>query len=125
MTEPHWLSKEIILSVHDALLARFGGLKGIRDEGMLDSAINKAVQLFSYGEPDLFDLASAYAAGVIRNHPFVDGNKRSGFMAAYVFLGVNGQRLVAPEEQAVLQTLALAAGEIGAEAYATWLRASV
>lgn len=125
MTEPHWLSKEIILSVHDALLARFGGLKGIRDEGMLDSAINKPVQLFSYGEPDLFDLASAYAAGIIRNHPFVDGNKRSGFMAAYVFLGVNGQRLVAPEEQAVLQTLALAAGEIGAEAYATWLRASV
>lgn len=125
MTEPHWLSKEIILSVHDALLARFGGLRGIRDEGMLDSAINKPVQLFSYGEPDLFDLASAYAAGIIRNHPFVDGNKRSGFMAAYVFLGINGHRLVAPEEQAVLQTLALAAGEIGAEAYAAWLRGAV
>ena len=125
MTEPHWLSKEIIISVHDALLARFGGLRGIRDEGMLDSAINKPVQLFSYGEPDLFDLASAYAAGIIRNHPFVDGNKRSGFMAAYVFLGINGHRLVAPEEQAVLQTLALAAGEIGVEAYAAWLKGAV
>lgn len=125
MNEPYWLSREVILTVHDSLLSRFGGRGGLRDSGMLDSALNKPIQLFTYGKPSLFDLAAAYAAGIIGNHPFGDGNKRSGFMAAYVFLGINGHRLNAPEEQAVLQTLALAAGEIGADEYAVWLKASV
>jgi death-on-curing protein len=121
MNEPHWLDKPIILAIQNQLLARFGGLEGIRDEGLLDSALNRPLQLFHYGEPSLFDLAATYAHGIVKNHPFLDGNKRAGFMAAYTFLGVNGQRLEAPEEFAVLQTLALAAGEISAEDYAAWL----
>lgn len=124
MMEPKWLSRAVILALHETLLARFGGLEGIRDVGMLDSALHRPLQVYSYGEPTIFDLAAHYAAGIVRNHPFLDGNKRSGFMAAYTFLGINGYRLEASEEQAVLQTRALAAGEIEADAYAAWLKAT-
>ena len=124
MNEPLWLNSEIILAIQGELLARFGGLDGIRDSGLLESALNRPLQLFHYVKPDLFDLAASYAHGIVKNHPFLDGNKRAGFMAAYTFLGVNGFQLEAPEEEAVLQTLALAAGEIEADAYAAWLRKS-
>ena len=124
MKEPFWLSKPVILAIQNALLARFGGLEGLRDEGLLESALGRPLQLFHYGQPGLFDLAAAYAHGIVKNHPFLDGNKRAGFMAAYTFLGVNGYRLDATEEEAVLQTLALAAGGIGADEYAAWLAAS-
>lgn len=124
MNEPIWLTREIILAIQEELLARFGGLAGIRDEGLLDSAMGRPLQRHHYEQPDLFDLAASYAHGLVKNHPFLDGNKRIGFMAAYTFLGVNGSFLQAPEEQAVLQTLALAAGEIDADAYAAWLRES-
>lgn len=124
MSEPFWLNPEIVLAIQGELLARFGGLEGIRDQGLLESALNRPLQLFHYGKPDIFDLAASYGHGIVKNHPFLDGNKRAGFMAAYTFLGVNGFRLEAPEEQAVLRTLALAAGEIGAEEYAAWLRES-
>jgi death-on-curing protein len=124
MSEPFWLSAEIVLAIQGELLARFGGLEGIRDQGLLESALNRPLQLFHSGKPDIFDLAASYAHGIVKNHPFLDGNKRAGFMAAYTFLGVNGFRLEAPEEEAVLRTLALAAGEIGAEEYAAWLRES-
>lgn len=82
------------------------------------------MQLLNYGTPSLFDLAAAYAYGIVKNHPFLEGNKRAGFMAAYTFLGVNGFRLDAPEEEAELQTLALAAGEIDAEEFSAWLKAT-
>ena len=124
MKEPIWISTEVILAVQEELLARFGGLAGLRDEGLLDSALNRPQHLFFYEKVTLFDLAAAYALGIVKNHPFLDGNKRIGFMAAYIFLGANGQNLTAPEEEVVLRTLALAAGEIDQAAYAIWLKAS-
>lgn len=121
MNEPTWISKEVLLAVHSELLNRFGGLSETRDEGLLDSALNRPKHLFSYGRPTLFEMAAAYSHGIVKNHPFLDGNKRTGFMSAYIFLGVNGWSLQAPEEEAVLETLALAAGETSEEAYAAWL----
>ncbi len=121
MTEPDWLIKETILVIQEQLLARFGGLAGIRDNGLLESAINRPLQLFHYGQPSFFDLAAAYAEGIVKNHPFLDGNKRAGFMAAYTFLGLNGIRLEASEAEAVVMTVALASGEIRAEGYSLWL----
>lgn len=122
MKEPVWLSREVVLAIQEELLGRFGGLPGVRDEGLLDSAVNRPRQLFAYGEPDLFALAAAVAEGIVRNHPFLDGNKRAGFMAAYVFLSANGHEIDASEEDVVVRTLALAAGAIGAAEYARWLR---
>jgi death-on-curing protein len=91
---------------------------------MFDSAVNRPKQLFNYSQPSLFELAAAYAFGIIKNHPYVDGNKRTGFMAAYTFLLINGQELHATEVDAVLQTLALAAGELEEAGYANWLEAN-
>lgn len=124
MKEPFWLTREIVLAIQGQLLARFGGLDGLRDGGLLDSALGRPAQLFHYETPNLFDLAATYAHGIMKNHPFLDGNKRAGFMAAYTFLAINGLRLEAPEEEAVLQTLALAAGELGAEGFSAWLERS-
>ena len=121
MNEPNWLAREVVLAIQGELLNRFGGLAGIRDEGLLDSAINKPKNLFAYGQPTPFKLAASYATGLVKNHPFLDGNKRIGFMAAYVFLGANGWSLEATEEEAVLETLALAAGESTESDYAAWL----
>ncbi len=124
MNEPRWIPTKVILAVQDELLARFGGLAGLRDEGLLESALNRPQQIFAYETPTLFDLAAAYALGIVKNHPFLDGNKRAGFMAAYIFLGANGYGLIAPEEDALLQTLALAAGELDQNGYAVWLKSS-
>jgi len=124
MKEPAWIEKEDCLGFHGALIARFGGLDGIRDEGLLESALNRPLQLLNFGTPSHFELAASYAHGIVRNHPFLDGNKRSGLLAAAMFLELNGWVFHAPEEEAVLQTLALAAGEIDAVAYAVWLRNS-
>jgi death-on-curing protein len=121
VNEPNWLAREVVLAIQGELLNRFGGLAGIRDEGLLDSAINKPKNLFAYGQPTPFELAASYATGLVKNHPFLDGNKRIGFMAAYVFLGANGWSLEATEEEAVLETLALAAGESTESDYAAWL----
>lgn len=124
MKEPLWLTAEVVLSVQKQLLARFGGLEGLRDEGLLDSALNRPQQLFSYGNPSVFEMAAVYAHGIVKNHPFLDGNKRIAFMAAYIFLGANGHELSVPEPEAALRTLALAAGEIGAQEYTEWLKES-
>jgi death-on-curing protein len=121
MKEPIWLPLEVIFALHDRLLSRFGGAEGIRDRGMLESALGKPQQLLHYGAPSIFELAASYAFGIVKNHPFIDGNKRTGFMAAYTFLGVNGRALIAPEEEAVIQTLGLASGAIGEKDYAAWL----
>jgi death on curing protein len=119
-----WIEKGDCLGFHNQLLARFGGLEGLRDEGLLDSALNRPQQLLHYGTPNLFDLAASYAHGIVKNHPFLDGNKRSGLMAAALFLELNGQNFRPPEEEAVLQTLGLAAGEIDADGYSAWLAKS-
>ena len=121
MKEPLWLPQGAILSIHHELLNRFGGTTGIRDEGLLESALSRPQQFFHYGEPTVFECAACYAHGIVKNHPFVDGNKRTGFMAAYTFLGINGQWLQATETEAVLQTLGLAAGEISESEFAAWL----
>lgn len=124
MNPPDWITKDVMLAVQEQLLERFGGLPGVREEGLLESALARPQQLFTYESPTLFAMAAAYAHVIVKNHPFLDGNKRAGLMAAYLFLGANGLELDAPEEEAVVQTLALAAGEIGAEEFAAWLAES-
>lgn len=124
MKEPVWIERGDCLGFHEELLSRFGGLAGIRDEGLLESALNRPRQAFCYEKPSIFEMAAAYAHGIVKNHPFVDGNKRSGLMAAALFLECNGWIFQPPEEEAVLQTLALAAGETDAAGYAAWLKRS-
>jgi death on curing protein len=119
-----WIEKEDCLGFHGQLLARFGGLDGLRDDGLLDSSLRRPQQLLGYDSPNLFDMAASYAHGIVKNRPVIDGNKRSGLMAAALFLELNGQIFHPSEEEAVLQTLALAAGEIDADGYSTWLARS-
>ena len=122
MTEPRWLEHRIIVAVHDAQLARHDGAGGIRDDGLLESALARPRNLHAYGEEELCVLAVAYAFGIVRNHPFVDGNKRTAFVTAALFLQENGLRLIAPEAEAVVMTLGLASGEMPEEGFAAWLR---
>lgn len=124
MKEPVWITREVILATQESLLQRFGGLAGIRDEGLLESALHRPQHLYTYEKADLFRLAASYACGIVKNHPFIDGNKRAGFMAAYIFLGINKQILEVEEEQVVERTLALAAGAISEADYAAWLKHS-
>lgn len=124
MNEPLWGSREIVLATQEELLQRFGGLPGIREDNLLESALHRPRHLFAYGKPSLFELAASYASGSVKNHPFADGNKRAGFMAAYIFLGANGLDFDATEEDVVVRTLALAAGAITEADYAAWLEKS-
>ena len=121
MRDPVWVDREDCLAMHEKLIERFGGLQGIRDEGLLDSALNKPLHVFNYGKPTVFELAASYALGIVKNHPFLDGNKRTGFVAAALFIEANGFSFQATEEEAVLETLALAAGERAEADYAAWL----
>ena len=122
MSEPRWLTPAAIEIIHDEQLSEHGGAAGTRDQGLLDSALARPQNLFTYGEADLCTLAAAYAAGILRNHPFVDGNKRTAFLAAFTFLYLNGLELVAPEAEAIVMTLDLAASEMPEEGFAAWLR---
>ena len=122
MKKPVWLDREVALAIHELMLAQHGGLAGVRDEGLLESALSKPRNLFAYGKPTVAQLATSYAAGIIRNHPFLDGNKRTGFMLAATFMELNGLTLTASEESVVQQTLALAAGELKEASYAAWLK---
>jgi death on curing protein len=122
MKEPAWITREECLSIHEMMLAQHGGLAGVRDEGLLKSALSKPHNLFAYAKPAHAELAASYAAGIVRNHPFVDGNKRTGFMVAAVFLEVNGYELTATEESVVENTPGLAAGKLKEKDYATWLK---
>lgn len=124
MKEPVWMPLEVVHTTHEELLNRFGGSSGVRDEGLLESVLQRPRHLFAYGDPDSFVLAAAYAAGIVKNHPFLDGNKRTGFMVAYIFLEANGLSFQAPEEEVVERTLALAAGAIAEADYAAWLNRS-
>lgn len=122
MNEPVWLHLEAVLMMHEDSISLFGGSAGIRDSGLLESALARPQNIWAYEGPvDLPRLAAAYANGIIRNHPFVDGNKRTGFLAAYSFLRVNGLVLSATEVDATLQTLGLTTSEISEEAYADWI----
>jgi death-on-curing protein len=121
MTEPVWLRDELALILHERLVADFGGLVGVRDQGLLESAMARPRQLAAYDSADIVDLAAAYAAGIVRNHPFIDGNKRVGFMLAYVFLARNGYRFTAGEAAATRAVLDLASGDLSEQAFARWL----
>jgi death on curing protein len=111
-----------MLAIHDEQLAEHGGASGLRDKGLLESALARPINRAAYGKGDAFDMAAAYAFGIVRNHPFVDGNKRTGYVAAELFLMKNGCLLVADDRDAVLTMLQLAEGTMTEEAYATWLR---
>ncbi|MFN0125086.1 MAG: type II toxin-antitoxin system death-on-curing family toxin [Verrucomicrobiales bacterium] len=123
MKEPIWVLREVVLIAHEQSLAEFGGAAGIRDEGLLNSALSKPENLFAYGTPSVFELAASYGFGLVKNHPFIDGNKRIGFIVAAVFLQINGWRLEASEVDATLRTLALAAAELSEAEFAEWLKA--
>ena len=122
MSEPRWLDKPFILQVHDRQLELHGGAGGLRDEGLLDSALARPLNAFGYGESDTCSLGALYGAGIIQNHPFIDGNKRTGYVACLTFLRANGLTLTAPMADRLAWTLMLAAGEIDHESYAGWLR---
>lgn len=122
MNEPAWVTREECLAIHEMMLARHGGSEGMRYGNLLESALSKPRDLFSSGSPAVADLAASYAAGIILNRPFVDGNKRTGFMVAAVFLEVNGYMLFATEESTVEYTVALAAGKLKEPEYGTWLK---
>jgi death-on-curing protein len=126
MTEPIWISLELASAIHDRQLAEHGGPEGIRDQGMLESALSRAQQQFAYTEPtpDLPSLAAAYAYGIARNHPFVDGNKRTAAVLCEVFLELNGYRLVAEDADLYPIFMSLAAGEIEEDELADWLRSA-
>src|SRR5712672_3874302 len=122
MNEPQWLGTAIVLDVHAEQLALFGGADGMRDLGLLESALSRPLNKFAYGETDLAALAAAYAFGIARNHPFVDGNKRAAFGALIVFLGLNDIDFLVPPEQATAVILDLAAGEVSEESLTRWIR---
>ena len=121
---PEWVLPETVLTLHEQLLAEFGGLSGVRDAGLLDSALARPQNLVAYGQPDAFDLAASYGFGIVKNHPFNDGNKRTGFTVAVLFLELNGYRFQAAEADAIVRTLALAAGAMKEAEYAAWLKAN-
>jgi death-on-curing protein len=122
VTEPRWLAKEALLLLHRESLRQFGGADGLRDEGLLDSALARPLNRFAYeNERNLCRLAAAYAKGIAQNHPFVDGNKRAALAAAGVFLMLNGLRLTAEPAMATVAVLDLAAGEMAEEEFAAWL----
>ena len=120
--EPVWLDAAIALAVHDRQLAEHGGGGGIRDPGMLESALNRPLNQWSYGDSDLASLAAAYAFGIARNHPFVDGNKRTAWVLARLFIAVNGASLAFEPEEAIHAMMALAAGKLSEEEMADWFR---
>jgi len=119
---PVWLSTAVVLAMHERMLAEHGGSSGLRDHGLLESTLARPRQLLAYGTPDTCDLAAAYATRFVRNHPFVDGNKRTGFLSAYVFLADNGLRLTASELDTAQVVTLLAASEIDEAEFAAWLR---
>lgn len=118
---PVWLNDDLALVLHARLVADFGGRAGVRDAGLLASALARPQQIAAYGSADLIELAAAYTAGIVRNHPFNDGNKRVGFILAYVFLVRNGYRVTASEAAATRAVLDLASGGLSEHAFARWL----
>jgi len=123
MKDPVWLSRQILMLLHGEALAEHGGLDGVRDLGLLDSALSRpANRLACEGERDLCSLAAAYGSGIVRNHPFADGNKRAAFIAAVMFLELNGVSVALDEGEAIAATLDLAAGDLPEAGFAAWLR---
>lgn len=122
MTEWVWIDPTVVLAVHEEQLAEHGGSPGVRDIGLLESALARPLNLAAYGKPDVAELAASYGFGIARNHPFVDGNKRTAFVSVELFLRLNGYRLSADDSACVLTMLAVAAGEMDEASFADWLR---
>jgi death on curing protein len=120
--EPVWLLREFIIAIHERLIAEYGGSSGLRDEGLLESALARPLHLFHYAHPSLVELAAAYAVGIAKNHAFIDGNKRTAFVAAAVFLSRNGLRLTAPEAEATVAMVGVAEGSMTEAQFASWLK---
>ncbi len=118
-----WLDRRIVLAIHDELLAQHGGATGVRDEGLLESALARPLNRGGYGDPDIPELAALYAIAIARNHPFVDGNKRAAFGALVLFLALKGMELEASEVDAVVIMLRMAAGDVSDEEFTNWVRA--
>ena len=118
-----WISADVILAIHDEQLVEHGGGSGLRDAGLLESALSRPQHLVAYGTPDAAALAAAYGFGLAKNHAFVDGNKRTAFVAVELFLALNGQGLVADDADCVFTMLAVAAGELDEAGFAAWIRA--
>jgi death-on-curing protein len=117
-----WIDRHALVLLHDASLAEHGGSAGLRDEGLLESALARPQNLAAYGSPDFADLAAAYGVGLAKNHAFVDGNKRAAFLGVGLFLALNGYRLVAAQADATLTMLAVAAGDTDEPTFAAWVR---
>ena len=118
-----WIAESVVLAIHEAQLAEHGGMAGIRDENLLASALGRPRNLDAYGDkPDVAAIAAAYAFGIARNHPFFDGNKRTGFVLLELFLNLNGRILEASDAECITTMLALAAGDLSEENLAAWLR---
>lgn len=122
MSEPIWLPLDLILAIHDEQLREFGGAGGLRDQGALESALARPLNRYAYGTTDLAELAAAYGFGLARNHAFVDGNKRTAFLAMVTFLGLNEIEFEVTEAETVVIMLGLAAGEVSEESLARWIR---
>jgi death-on-curing protein len=117
-----WLSEQLILAIHDEQLAEHGGSTGLRDRGLLDSALARPLNRAAYGQPDIAELAAVYALGIVQNHPFIDGNKRTAFVALELFLRLNGCLLAAGDAESVVMMLAVAAGEVMDDEFTAWVR---
>ena len=123
MTEPIWIDLEVVLAIHDEQLAEHGGQTGVRDRGLLESAMARPQNQFAYGEHALPRLAASYAFGISRNHPFLDGNKRTSLVVAELFLDLNGLELTATDAECVTTFLALAAGDLTEDQLTQWIAA--
>jgi death-on-curing protein len=121
-TEPLWIGVDDALLFHGQIIAQFGGASGLRDVGLLESALDRPRNAFAYGSTDLVELAAAYAHGLVKNHPFVDGNKRMAFVVARVFLGLNGVAFDPPAAEAVVMVEGLASGYVAQADFAAWTR---
>lgn len=117
-----WVNRQVLLLLHEESLAEHGGAPGLRDVGLLDSALARPLNLALYDDPDVADLAAAYGVGLAKNHAFVDGNKRAAFLALGMFLALNGHRLRATQVDATLTMLAVAAGDISEKVLSQWIR---
>lgn len=124
MKNPRWVPARVVLALHKECIATFGGSDGVRDEGLLESALARPENLLSYGAPTMFELAAAYGYGIAKNHPFIDGNKRTAFLATAVFLMDNGFQPLVSEADVVNTITALAAGQLTETEFAQWLKQS-
>jgi death on curing protein len=122
MNEPEWLTIAMVVAIHDEQLAIHGGLAGIRDDALLQSALDRPRNKWAHENADMPELAAAYGYGLAKNHPFADGNKRTSLLAIYTFLGINDIDFIVPEADAAAMILALAAGEVSEESLARWIK---